>query len=77
MPVASFMMGAFAVFIMWTLVRALRSGIIFCDGVPYDFNQRPRMFASMAAIHYGGVLLFVWLAASGGIAKLWPLMMPH
>jgi hypothetical protein len=64
MLVASLMMGAFAVFVMWTLVRALRSGIIFCDGVPYDFNERPRMFASMAAIHCGGVLLFVWLRAA-------------
>jgi hypothetical protein len=77
MPVASFMMGAFAVIMMWTLVRALHSGIIFCDGVSYNFNERPRMFAPMAAVHYGGVLLFVWLAASGGIAKLWPLIMPH
>ncbi len=63
--------------ILSTLVRALRSGIILCDGVPYDFDGRPRMFASMSAIHYGGVLLFVWLAASGGIARLWPLMMLH
>ena len=76
MPLASFMMGAFAVFILGSVVRALRSGIIFSDGVPYDVDERPRMFASMAAVHCSGVLLFAWLA-SGGIAKFWPLIMSH
>jgi len=32
-PVVSIMLGAFAVFIVWTLVRALRNGIICSDGV--------------------------------------------
>lgn len=63
----SLMMGAFSVFIVWTLVRALRSGVIFSDGVPYDVNEQPRMFASMAAIHGIGAILFAWLAASGDL----------
>ena len=67
-PVGSFMLGAFAVFIMWTLVRALRSGIIFSDGVAYAANKQPRMFASMATIHGIGAFFFAWLAASGDIA---------
>ena len=67
-PVGSFMLGAFAVFIMWTLVRALRSGIIFSDGVAYNINEQPRMFASMATIHGIGAFFFAWLAASGDIA---------
>jgi hypothetical protein len=78
MPViGSVLMGAFAAFIMWTLVRAMRNGVIFSDGVPYDIHEQPRKFASMAAIHGGGAALFAWLALSGGIAKLWPLMGLH
>ena len=73
----SLMMGAFSVFIVWTLVRALRSGVIFSDGVPYDVNERPRMFASMAAIHGIGAVLFAWLAASGGLAGVWPQFGSH
>jgi len=72
--IGSFMLGAFAVFIARTLVRALRNGVIFSDGVPYDIHVQPRKFASTAAIHGGGAVLFAWLALSGGIARLWPLM---
>ena len=78
MPVVgSFLMGAFAAFIMWTLVRALRNGIIFSDGVPYDIHEQPRKFASMAAIHGGGAALFAWLAASGDIAGVGRLLGPQ
>jgi hypothetical protein len=76
-PVASFMLGAFAVFMMRTLVRALRNGIIFSDGVPYNFKERPSMFASTAAIHGSGALLFAWLAVNGHIAGLWSLIGTH
>ena len=57
-PVGRFMLGAFAVFIM----------SIFSDGVAYDANKQPRMFASMATIHGIGAFFFAWLAASGDIA---------
>ena len=77
MLVANFLMGAFAVFVAWTLVRALRTGIIFSDGIAYDAHEQPRMFASMAAIHGVGVVLFAWLAASGGVARLLPLIGAH
>jgi hypothetical protein len=76
-PVGSFMLGAFAVFLMRTLVGALRSGIIFSDGVPYDFKQRPSMFASTAALHGCGALLFAWLAINGDIAGFWSLFGTH
>src|SRR5258708_25449602 len=76
-PVARFLMGAFAVFIGWTLVRALRSGTIFSDGVGYDSDGQPMMFAWMAAIHGIGALLFGWLAAGGDLAGLWRLIGPY
>jgi hypothetical protein len=66
--VGSFALGGFAVFIAWTLVRALRSGTIFSDGVGYGFNEQPRMFVSTMAIHGVGVLLFAWLAVGRHIA---------
>lgn len=76
-PFGCFMLGAFAVFIIRTLVRALRSGVIFSDGVPYDARERPGMFASTAAIHGSGALLFAWLAVRGDIAGLLSLMGSH
>jgi hypothetical protein len=74
--IVGFILGAFSIFIMWTLARALRSGVIFSDGVGYDAHTQPRMFASVAAIHCSGAFLFAWLAANGGIARLWPLIVP-
>ena len=62
-PVAGLMMGGFAAFIMLTLVRALRDGVIFSDGIGYDIHQQPTKFASTAALHGTGALLFSWLAA--------------
>ena len=62
-PVAGLMMGAFAAFITWTLVRALRDGVIFSDGIGYDIHQQPKKFASTLALHGAGAFLFAWLAA--------------
>jgi hypothetical protein len=73
----SFMMGAFSVFIMWTLVRALRNGTISSDGVACDVHAQPRMFVSTATLHGVGAVLFAWLAASGDYDGLWRLIGHH
>ncbi len=75
-PVAGLLMGAFAAFIGWTLVRALRDGIIFSDGIGYDINEQPAKFASTVFLHATGAVLFAWLAA-GGIAHLFRLILQH
>jgi hypothetical protein len=75
--VGSLLMGAFAVFILRTLVLAVRSGVIFSDGVAYDARKQPGTFASTAAIHSGGAVLFAWLALSGHVAGLWPVVGLH
>jgi hypothetical protein len=67
-PVVSVILGAFAAFIVWTLVRALRNGTISSDGVAYRAGEQPRMFASTAAVHGFGALLFGWLAVGDAIA---------
>jgi hypothetical protein len=67
------MMGGFAAFVMWSLVRALRDGVIFSDGIGYDIHQQPTKFASTAGLHGTGALLFVWLAAH----DLYRLVLQH
>jgi len=76
-PVAGLMMGAFAVFTMWTVVRALRDGVIFSDGVGYDIHEQPTKFASTAALHGTGALLLAWLAAHHHFAALYRLVLQH
>ena len=74
--VVGLMMGGFAAYIVWTLVRALRQGVIFSDGVGYDVDGQPVKFASTAAMHGVGALLFAWLAA-GGVGNVFRLILPH
>jgi hypothetical protein len=74
--VGSFVMGAFSAYIIWTLVRAVRNGVIFSDGVGYDIHEQPTKFASMAAVHGIGALLFAGLAA-GGVVHSMRLIFPH
>jgi uncharacterized membrane protein (DUF441 family) len=76
-PIGRIVLGAFAAFISWTLIRALRSGKIFSRGVGYDTNERPLMFAFVAASHVLAVCFFGWLAAGGDIAAFWRLVLPH
>ena len=68
-PVGRIVVGAFALFIVWTLVRALRRGTIFSRGTPYDINEQPMMFAFVAASHVIVILFFGWLAAGGSQAR--------
>jgi hypothetical protein len=76
-PVGRIVVGVFAVFILWTLVRALRSGTIFSRGVAYDTNERPMMFAFAAAAQVIIICFFGWLAAGGDIAAFWRFAAPH
>lgn len=74
--IAVLLMGAFAAYIAWTLVRAWRDRIIFSDGIGYDLDEQPMKFASTAAMHGVGALLFAWLAA-GGVANILRLIPTH
>jgi hypothetical protein len=76
-PVGRIVVGALALFILWTLLRALRSGTIFSRGTAYDTNEQPMMFAVVAASHFIAILFFGWLAAGGDIAGFWRLVAPH
>jgi hypothetical protein len=76
-PVGRIVLGVFALFILWTVVPALRSGTIFSRGTAYDTNEQPMMFAFVAACHVILVLFFGWLAAGGDIAGFWRAFAPH
>jgi hypothetical protein len=76
-PVGRIVVGVFALFIVWTLVRALRRGTIFSRGTAYDINEQPMMFPLVAASHFLIICFFGWLAAGGDIAGFWRLVAPH
>jgi len=58
-----FIMGAFALFVIATMVRAWRTGRIYSGMWSFDADESPFMYALMLAGHTFIVGLFVWTAA--------------
>ena len=58
-----FIMGAFALFIAWTMVRGWRSGRIYSGMWSFAADENPVMYALMLTVHAFLVGLFVWTAA--------------
>jgi hypothetical protein len=59
-----FVMGAFALFMIWTMVRAWRTGRIASGALwRFDIDDNPFMFALTMATHAFLVAMFLWVAA--------------
>lgn len=52
-----------ACFVIWTLIRALRSGTILSEGTAFSADEQPTMFALGVAAHSLCVAYLLWLAA--------------
>jgi fatty acid desaturase len=59
-----------ALFIIWTLVRAARSGIVYSRGVSFNAEQSPMLFALVVLCHAGGVVFFLALAAGFTLTEI-------
>lgn len=57
------LMVALAVFLVWTMIRAYRSGTIFSEGTAFSAEQQPALFALGLAAHGFIVAFLLWLAA--------------
>jgi hypothetical protein len=57
------LMAALAVCVIWTAIRACRSGTIFSEGTGYSAEQQPAIFALGLAAHGFIVAFLLWLAA--------------
>jgi hypothetical protein len=56
-------LAALAAFIVWTLVRAFRRGIIYSGGYSFALDDSPMLFTLAAIVHAFGALFFAYLAA--------------
>ena len=57
------LMAGLACFVVWTMIRAWRSGTIFSQGTGYSAEQQPTIFALGFAAHGFCVAFLLWLAA--------------
>jgi hypothetical protein len=55
---------AFAVFLLWSLIRAFRRGVIgSTSGYSFRLDDSPILFTLTAIVHAGLALFFVYVAA--------------
>jgi hypothetical protein len=65
-----------ACFVIWTLIRALRSGTLFSEGWAFSADEQPAIYALGLAAHGSIAAYLLWLAAgfdSHGFFRLFGL----
>ena len=63
-PYGRIILGALAVFILWSLVRAFQRGrISSTSGYSFTLDDSPMLFTLIAIAYAGGALYFAYLAA--------------
>jgi hypothetical protein len=63
-PSGRIILGALAAFILWSLVRAFRDGIInSTTGYSFTLDDSPMLFTLTAIAHAAGALFFAYIAA--------------
>jgi len=75
-PIGRAVLALMAVFMVWSLVRALRTGQIFDEVRAYSLDDQPFLFSLTAAAHFLGIAFFAWLAAGGDAATFYRWMLP-
>jgi hypothetical protein len=63
-PYGRLVLGALPVFVLWTAVRAWRSGVIFSQGSGYSIDKTPALYVLGLAVH-GGIAIYCALLAAG------------
>ena len=76
-PISRAILAALAVFVAWTIVRALRSGRIYSEGWSFDMNESPVLFGAAVVSHLVCVGLLTWVAAGYTLPELWVLCVPR
>jgi hypothetical protein len=74
-PYGRLVLGALAVFVAWTMVRAWRSGVIFSEGRGYDIDENPTIYSLGLAVHGGIVIYCAALAAGFTNADIWQCLL--
>lgn len=62
-PIGRVVFAGLAVFVVWTLVRACRSGTIFSRDIAFRLHEQPVLFSLAFTVHVLIALFLVWCAA--------------
>lgn len=73
-PIGRAIAALLAAFVVWTLVRAFRRGVISDDMWTYSLDDNPMLFTIAAVAHGLGVAFLVFIAAGNDPASFWHLV---
>jgi len=76
-PAGRVIAGAFAIFLVYLLSGALRSGTIFGRGVPFTITDSPAMFALTAIIRALFIVFLCFIAAGYDPVGFLKLLVAH
>ena len=76
-PIGRTVLGALAVFMVWALLRAFRTGQINTELAAYSLDDQPFLFSITAAAYALGIAWFAWLAAGGDPATFYRWILPR
>jgi hypothetical protein len=62
-PFARIIFGALAVFVIWTIIRAIRSGSVFTRGIEFNIDEQPFVYSLALGFHLLIAAFLVWCAA--------------
>ena len=68
-------MGVLAVFVLWTVQRAWRSGVLYSRGTPYVLDDNPTMYTIGVVVHIAMAIYCAALAAGFTNAELWQFLL--
>lgn len=62
-PIGRFVMAGLAVFVAWTVFRALRSGTLYSEKMAFGLDENPIAFGLGIVVHAGLVVFCAAMAA--------------
>lgn len=77
---ARIVFGCLAVFVIWTIIRAVHSGSVFSRGIEFKIDDRPFVYSLALAVHVLIAAFLIWSAAGNdpgvfltklGISNTW------
>lgn len=70
-PIGRLVMGGLAVFVAWTIFRALRSGTIYSENMAFSLDENPLVFGLGIVVHAGIVVFCSAMAAGYTAPQIW------
>ena len=67
------LLAALAIFILWTVVRALKRGVVYSRGYSFRLDDSPLLSTLAVVVHCLGAMFFAYLAGGydmAGFARL-------